>query len=303
MTRTWCSGAGVRNCHIASRCSSSQRAAAQEPAFLVMTPGRHDALLIVGPSWLGDAVMMGALAAPPEGGAAAAACRGSADRRRIWKAWSGFAGCRRGADQPVCARGVAARRRGPGSAGTCAGRFGEAIVLPQSWKSAADPAVRRHSSPCTGFVGEARYGVLERDARPLDEAVASPRMARPRFLLLAVSLPGAATPAATPAAADCDGRSSLWWRRDAGALLGLTDGNRGRRWWRWCVGAEYGSRPSAGRPQHFARPGPERLAAEVGATWVLGGPRCGDLATRSGALAPEVVNLAGRDHAWRRRST
>src|SRR6185503_5301332 len=73
------------------------------------------------------------------------------------------------------------------------GRFDAAMVLPHSWKSALVPlfaGIPRR----TGFVGEARYGVLT-DARPLDEA-ALPRMVD-RFSLLAEPR-GARAPAETP---------------------------------------------------------------------------------------------------------
>src|SRR6185312_604960 len=136
-------------------------------------------LLIVGPSWLGDAVMMGALVR-----------RLKAERpaRHITVLTPAhledLAARLPGVDATLVnpfghgALRLAERLRFGRSLG---GRFDAAIVLPHSWKSALIPlfagAPRR-----TGFVGEARWGVLN-DARRLD-AAALPRMVD-RFCLLA----------------------------------------------------------------------------------------------------------------------
>ncbi|MGH6970299.1 MAG: lipopolysaccharide heptosyltransferase II, partial [Caulobacteraceae bacterium] len=109
------------------------------------------------------------------------------------------------------------------------GRFGEAVVLPHSWKSALVPffaGIARR----TGFVGEARYGLLN-DARRLDEK-ALPRMVD-RFCLLAEPR-GATAPRAAPAPRlDADATSAAATL----ARLGLDPAIAAVA---LCVGAEYG---------------------------------------------------------------
>ena len=135
--------------------------------------------LIVGPSWLGDAVMMGALVqrlktADPAGRITVLTPAHLDELVRRLP----------GVDATVInpfAHGALKLGARAGFGRALKGRFDEAFVLPHSWKSALIPAfagIRRR----IGFVGEARYLVLT-DARPLDEA-GLPRMVD-RFCLLA----------------------------------------------------------------------------------------------------------------------
>ena len=136
-------------------------------------------LLIVGPSWLGDAVMMGALVAR---------LKATAPERRITVLTpdhlDGLVRRLPGVEVTLInpfAHGALQLGARAAFGRALRGRFDAAIVLPQSWKSALVPffaGVRRR----IGFVGEARYGLLS-DARPLDET-ALPRMVD-RFALLA----------------------------------------------------------------------------------------------------------------------
>jgi heptosyltransferase-2 len=238
-----------------------------------------DELLIVGPSWLGDAVMMGALvarlkAARPE-------------RRVVVLTPAHLESLVRrlpGVDEVLInpfahgALKLGARVR---FGWNLRGRFGEAIVLPHSWKSslvAFFAGIPRR----TGFVGEARYGVLN-DARPLDEA-ALPRMVD-RFCRLA-DPPGAAAADETPGPQlTADPRSVAATLR----RFGLADGPPAVA---LCVGAEYG--PAKRWPAaHFAALA-RRLAADGYAAWALGGPGDAAIGDEIAALAPQVVNLAGR---------
>jgi heptosyltransferase-2 len=239
----------------------------------------RDALLIVGPSWLGDAVMMGALvarlkAARPE-------------RRVVVLTPAHLESLVRrlpGVDDALInpfahgALKLGARAR---FGRNLRGRFGEAIVLPHSWKSALVPffaGIPRR----TGFLGEARYGVLS-DARRLDEA-AVPRMVD-RFCLLA-DPPGAAAPTASPAPRLTADPGSV---AAALARFGLAGGAPAVA---LGIGAEYG--PSKRWPAaHFAALG-RRLAAEGYVAFTLGGPGDAAIGDEVAALAPEVVNLAGR---------
>ncbi|HZZ89614.1 MAG TPA: lipopolysaccharide heptosyltransferase II, partial [Caulobacteraceae bacterium] len=230
-------------------------------------------------SWLGDAVMMGSLVKR---------LKAAAPDRTITVLTPAHL-------QPLVRRlpGVDETRVNPFAHGalklvdrvrfgrSLRGRFDQAIVLPHSWKSALVPffaGVRRR----TGFVGEARHGLLN-DARLLDEA-ALPRMVE-RFALLAEPR-GAVRPAETPApslvadppaTAAALARFGLDPARPAVAL---------------CVGAEYGP-AKRWPPNHFAALG-RRLVGEGFQVWLLGGPADAGIGDQVLALAPDLINLAGR---------
>ena len=245
-----------------------------------MRPTDADAqLLIVGPSWLGDAVMMGALIArlkrdrPERCISVLAPPHLEALVRRL-----------PGVDDALLnpfAHGVlklAARAR---FGRTLKGRFDEAIVLPHSLKSALIPffaSIPRR----TGFVGEGRH-ILLNDARRLDEE-ALPRMVD-RFCLLA-DPPGVRLPAATPPPALTADPAEV---TATVAALGLGDSRPAVA---LCVGAEYGP-AKRWPPAHFAALA-QSLAAEGYAPWVLGGPGDAAIGDQVAALSPQAINLAGR---------
>jgi heptosyltransferase-2 len=243
------------------------------------TQRKTDELLIVGPSWLGDAVMMGALVRR---------LKAAAPARRITVLTPPHL-------EELVRRlpGVDATLGNPFAHGalklgerarfgrSLKGWFDQAIVLPHAWKSALVPlfaGVRTR----TGFIGEARYGVLS-DARRLDEA-ALPRMVD-RFSLLAEPR-GASRPAETPPprlAADPEAVAAalarFGLRGDAGAVA-------------LCVGAEYG--PAKRWPAaHFAALA--RALAEAGReVWLVGGPSDAAIGAEVAALAPGAVDLTGK---------
>jgi heptosyltransferase-2 len=236
-------------------------------------------VLIVGPSWLGDAVMMGSLIG-----------RLKRDRpeRRVTVLTPPHleALVRRlpGVDDALInpfAHGVLKLAARAQFGWALRGRFDAAIVLPHSWKSALVPffaGVPRR----TGFVGEGRHGLLN-DARRLDED-ALPRMVD-RFCLLAEP-PGVARPAETPSptlSADPGAVSATV------AALGLGDGRPAVA---LCAGAEYGP-AKRWPPAHFAALS-ETLAGEGYAPWVLGGPGDAAIGDQISALSPNAINLAGR---------
>ena len=246
-----------------------------------MTPAQDKTgeLLIVGPSWLGDAVMMGALVQR---------LKAVAPARRITALTPSHL-----EDLVRRLPGVDATLGNPFAHGalklgerlrfgrSLRGWFDAAIVLPHSWKSALVPlfaGIPRR----TGFVGEARYGVLN-DARPLDEA-ALPRMVD-RFSLLAEPR-GAARPTETPSprlAADPDAVAATLARH------GLGGGGQAVA---LCVGAEYG--PAKRWPAaHFAALARGLMAAGRG-VWLVGGPGDAPIGAEVAALAPGVVDLTGR---------
>ena len=236
-------------------------------------------LLIVGPSWLGDAVMMGALVSR---------LKAVRPDRRITVLTPAHL-------QDVVRRlpGVDATLTNPFAHGALKlgarrafgralkGRFDEAIVLPHSWKSALVPLFAGVPHR-TGFVGEARYLVLN-DARPLDEA-AIPRMVD-HFCRLAEPR-GAAAPAESPTPALTADPAEI-----AATLArhGLADGSPAVA---LCVGAEYG--PAKRWPAaHFAA-----LARRIGeagyAVWLVGGPGDAPIGAEVAALAPGVRDLTGQ---------
>jgi heptosyltransferase-2 len=237
-------------------------------------------VLIVGPSWLGDAVMMGALVARLKAAAP--------DRRiavltpaHLVDVVARLPGVDETLVNPFAhgALKLGDRRRFGRS---LRGRFDEAYVLPHSWKSALVPwfaGIRRR----VGFVGEARWGVLT-DARPLDEA-ALPRMVD-RFALLAEPR-GTARPGETPAP-----RLAVSANETAATMarLGL---DVDRPAIALCVGAEYG--PAKRWPAaHFAALA--RRAADAGcAAWAIGGPGDAPLGASAAASADGALDdLTGK---------
>jgi len=235
-------------------------------------------LLIVGPSWLGDAVMMGAL---------------------ILRLKAADSACEITVLTPAHLEGVVRRLPGVGSTlvnpfahgalklgerarfgRSLKGRFDAAIVLPHSWKSALVPlfaGIRRRR----GFVGEARYLVLN-DARPLDEA-ALPRMVD-RFCLLAEPRGVRAQRASPTPRLDVDLAEVAATR----AGLGLSGGPAVAL----CIGAEYGPAKRWPAP-HFAELA-RRLLGQGIQPWLLGGPGDAAIGAEVAALAPGAVDLTGR---------
>ena len=237
---------------------------------------KTDELLIVGPSWLGDAVMMGALvqrlkAAEP---AQRITVLTPAHLEELVRRLPGVDAT---LGNPF-AHGALKLGERARFGRSLKGWFDQAIVLPHSWKSALVPffaGIRTR----TGFVGEARYGVLN-DARRLDEA-ALPRMVD-RFSLLAEPR-GAVRPAQTPAprlSADPAATLARFGLRAGGGAIAL------------CVGAEYG--PAKRWPAaHFAALA--RMLADAGrAVWLVGGPGDAAIGAEVAALAPSAVDLTGR---------
>lgn len=236
--------------------------------------------LIVGPSWLGDAVMMGSLirrlkARDPDGRIAVLAPAFLA----------GVLARMPGVDETIAnpfAHGALklGERRRFGRA--LKGRFDRAIVLPHSFKSALIPFFAGIPTR-TGFVGEARYGVLN-DARRLDET-AVPKMVD-RFNLLAE-----ARGTVQPEAALLPTLQSR--PRDVAAALAAFGLDRSRPAVALCVGAEYG--PAKRWPAaHFAALA-QRLGKEGYQAWLLGAAGDAPIGARIEVLAPgAAINLIGR---------
>lgn len=159
--------------------------------------------------------------------------------------------------------------------------FHQAIVLPNSWKSALIPwlaGIPRRS----GWHGEARYGLLN-DRRRLDRQ-RHPLMIE-RFMALALEADEELErPYPSPALrVDPDNQARLL------ESLGLTGAGEALA---LCPGAEFG--PAKRWPErHYAAVARHAVAAGR-PVWLLGSPAEQDTAERIRSLVPEAVNLAGR---------
>lgn len=163
-----------------------------------------------------------------------------------------------------------------------AGAYDQALVLPNSWKSALPPWFAGIAQR-TGFRGEARWGLLN-DLRTLDPQVL-PQMAD-RFAALALpagtSLP---TPLPRPAL-----HSTTVQQQQLLARLGLDPSKPAVA---FCPGAEYG--PAKRWPEkHFAALA-RLLAARGCAIWLVGSPKDHAVAeTIAQDAAGLCINLCGR---------
>ena len=163
-------------------------------------------------------------------------------------------------------------------------RYTRAVVLPNSWKSALVPWLA--AIPVrTGYRGESRWGLLT-DVRRLSRR-ASPRLVD-RFVALAEDAGApppapASIPVLVPDAAN---------RAAAAQALGLT-GTRPVA--ALCPGAEYG--PAKRWPaEHFAALA-ARFAADGMQVWLIGSPNdrtaAESVAAAAGLAPPALANLAG----------
>ena len=196
------------------------------------------------------------------------------------------------------------------------GQYDQAIVLPNSWKSALAPWFARIPIR-TGFVGEFRYGVLN-DARKLDKQKLPKTIERFVALGLEDSLKSmnsvivrsAATKQSIGASEllqsdkDCDDGTarllmpSLQAEPADEALqnLGL---QRPEKLFAFCPGAEYGS-AKQWPAQHFAQLAERWLQNNAqGEVWILGSEKdrvIGDViqAATHASSQPRVRNLAGQ---------
>ena len=240
--------------------------------------GAENAILIVGPSWVGDMIMAQGLYR------ALKAVDPQAQIDVLAPAWSAGILSRMPEIRRVINMPVGHGRFGWGArralGRSLRGQYSRAIVLPNSWKSALIPwfaaiPVR------TGFVGEFRYGLLN-DVRRLDTA-ATPRLVD-RYRLLA-------GPQA-PEAAALDPRLSVDVAAQAASLarLGLT---QDKPVLALCPGAEYG--PAKRWPAaHYAELARAKIK-DGWQVWLLGSekdaPVTAEIQQQSG---PACIDLAGK---------
>jgi heptosyltransferase-2 len=239
-------------------------------------------VLIVAPSWVGDAILSEPLVARLD--AARAAPRVDV----LAPAWCAPVYARmRGIDrifESTLRHGHLdwARRRALGRALSARG-YGQALVLPNSWKSALVPwlaGIPRR----TGYVGEMRWGIVN-DARRLDRA-ALPRLVD-RYAALA-SAPGEAVAAGAPVLVPDPANRDAAMRAlglDAGGPIAIL-----------CPGAEFGP-AKRWPPEHFAALA-ERFLADGLAVWLLGSPNDKPAAeavlTLAAAARGAIRDLCGR---------
>jgi heptosyltransferase-2 len=240
-------------------------------------------ILVVGPSWVGDAILSEPLIAlvrdpgeePIVDVLAPPWCAPVFVRMR---------GVRRVIENPIPHGGVDLARRRSLARELAAARYTRALVLPNSWKSALIPwlaGIPRR----TGYVGEFRYGVLN-DARRLDRK-ALPRLVQ-RYTALAAS-PGALfpMPAAPVLVPDVANRSAaahaLDLRGDRPVAI-------------LCPGAEYGP-AKRWPPEHFGDLA-ARFLADGLQVWIVGSPKdklvASSMVAASGGEGRRIRDLTGR---------
>ncbi|MDR0716081.1 MAG: lipopolysaccharide heptosyltransferase II [Azoarcus sp.] len=237
-------------------------------------------ILIVGPSWVGDMVMAQSLFMSLKHA-------GACEIDVLAPAWSlpilaRMPEVRRGVVMPLGHGQLDLGARWRLGRELARERYGQAIVLPGSFKSALAPFFARIPQR-TGFRGEMRYGLLN-DLRPLDRARLP--MTVQRFVALGQPRGAASTPPAfrVPSLiADAANQRALPER------FGL---DAARPAIAFMPGAEYGP-AKQWPPAHYAELA-RLLAARGFQIWVLGSNKDSEAARPIAASAPDVHDLTGR---------
>ena len=159
-------------------------------------------------------------------------------------------------------------------------RYDKAYVLPNSFKSALSPFLARIPERI-GYIGELRFGLLT-DARRLDKSK-FPRMVERFAQLAGARNAGLAQPLPTPRLVVRDAERSALISR-----LGLDT----RRPVCLCPGAEYG--PAKRWPVDYFSDLAIRLAAQDRAVWIMGSAREMQLGETIQAASGKAVNLCGK---------
>ena len=239
-----------------------------------------EAVLIVGPSWVGDMVMAQSLFKALHANAP------DTPIDVLAPGWSlpllaRMPEVRQGVEMPLGhgRLGLTERWR---LGRSLRGRYSQAILLPNSWKSAIVPYAARIPRR-TGWLGEMRHGLLN-DIRRLD------RQRYPMTVQRFVALAGAADaplPAIQPPrlqVRDADVQAAA---RALGANKSAT-----RRVLALCPGAEYG--PAKQWPTvHFAELG-RQMARQGWDLWLFGSEKDRAVCEGIAATCRVVTNLAGR---------
>jgi heptosyltransferase-2 len=214
-------------------------------------------ILVVAPSWVGDAILseplVARLRAPHE----------APNVDVLSPAWCApvyarMRGVGRVVESTIGHRRVDWARRRTLARTLSAQGYARAVILPNSWKSALVPWLARIPLR-TGYVGEMRWGLVN-DARRLDRN-AIPRLVD-RYAALAVrrreAAPAATAPMLVPDAANRDAAVAALSLDIAGGVAIL------------CPGAEFGP-AKRWPPGHFAELALKFLADGL-AVWIVGSP-------------------------------
>lgn len=240
-------------------------------------------ILVVAPSWIGDAILSEPLIAlvrepyeePVVDVLAAPWCSAVYARMR---------GIRQVIESPLVHGRLDLPARRALADRLKAARYSRALVLPNSWKSALVPWLARIPRR-TGYVGEFRYGLLN-DPRRLDRK-ALPRLVD-RFAALAASagalVPMPPAPVLVPDLANRNAAARAMHLRTDRAIVVL------------CPGAEYGP-AKRWPPTHFADLAARFLGQGL-QVWLVGSPNdklaASSVMQAAGDAARSIRDLTGR---------
>ena len=253
-----------------------------EAASRASARGSGERVLVIAPSWVGDAILSEPLIASLRKAA-------SVEIDVVAPAWCGpvyarMRGVARIIDAPAAHGEFALRQRRRLGIAMRERGYSRAYVLPNTWKSALVPWFARIPTRI-GYVGEARHGLLTQprrlDTRAMPQlvtryaALASPAGTSPREPPVPVLVPNAANLAAAMSAMALDRSRKV-------AIL--------------CPGAEYG--PAKRWPVEYFADLARRLSADGHAIWILGSPNDAPVAApiiaALGETALPVRDLTGR---------
>jgi heptosyltransferase-2 len=241
-----------------------------------------DRILLIAPSWVGDAILSEPLIAQLRRSGVAQPID------VVVPPWCGpvyarMRGVGRIIDNPAAHRQLGLRARRALGRSLRENRYTHAYVLPNSWKSALAPyfaGIRNR----IGYVGEARYGLLT-EARKLDRKALPQIVARYAALAPAAGACFDATPAPQLVPNPANLRAAMHALRLSTAKPVAI----------LCPGAEFG--PAKRWPaEHFATLA-KRLADDGYALWILGSPN--DRAVAAALIAalpspvPDAMDLTG----------
>nr|CRH05074.1 GT9 : ADP-heptose:LPS heptosyltransferase II [Candidatus Magnetococcus massalia] len=255
--------------------------------MIVKSPPPQTApLLIIGPAWVGDMVMVSAMTAQ---------LHRAAPQRRIdilCPKWTHPIAQRlphvgRVWQQPLGHGALGLKTRWQLGKQLAHEGYGQAITLPRSWKSALPPLAARIPIR-TSFLGELRYGLLN-DIRPLDKQ-ALPRTVD-RFMALATPRGEPFSPPQWPA---------LTMQSDPAQgqlFLAQQQADIDRPWAALCPGAEYG--PAKQWPAHHMAATARRVVEAGWGVMLLGGPGdrelCQQIVQQADVAQPnQLLQLAGQ---------
>jgi len=240
-------------------------------------------ILIVAPSWVGDAIISEPLVARLR------AARGFAGIDVLAPAWCApvyarMQGIRRIVDSALRHGRLDWTQRRELARALSAQDYAQAIILPNSWKSALVPWFARVPRR-TGYVGEQRWGIVN-DLRRLDRN-ALPRLVD-RYAALATH-PGevaaaASAPVLVPDAANRDAAVRALGLHVDGGIAVL------------CPGAEFG--PAKRWPPEYFADLAQRFLADGLEVWLLGSPNdksaTGGVLAAAGDAGGAIRDLSGR---------